>query len=436
MKYKGHQVSKEATTISPRRASQVALFVAGLAVLVMAIASIVYWRELIEAWYLRRFETGNAADKRAAVERLGEIRSARAVPVFMKALGEADENLQRRIVTASKAIGIEAVPVIFQAMNKASASEGNRALEHFVVETLTEMGPSKLVGEKTNDPMLRELYGDALAEKGRYEEALGEYLWCFDHGSEHTIGYVGVRVSFLLGRVMNLADRYPLALRALQERRDHLEEKVLKDSSHTSWLKQLFGSTRVLSEAVDFACLNRELKEPERTLSVFRKLRNMKGGTDPREAMLQYLIDPLLEERGYAEIVEAAGDAEAKLSRRIMAFGELKLRTNLANAAESHSVQPAEAFHRRSIVEEGGKLYEAYLGSDQPEDASGIAIQLIEFSPKAETYATLVRHATRAGKEAQVKELLASAEKALSVQDLEKVQQAVANPERPAEPRG
>src|SRR5215470_130760 len=56
----------------------------------------------------------------------------------------------------------------------------------------------KIPEDKKNDPMLRMPYADALAQKGKYEEALVEYLWCFDHGLEYNQSFVGVRGSFLL----------------------------------------------------------------------------------------------------------------------------------------------------------------------------------------------------------------------------------------------
>ena len=49
----------------------------------------------------------------------------------------------------------------------------------------------KLEGANANDPMLRMSYGDALAQKGRTEDAVSEYLWCFDHGLEHGPGFHG-----------------------------------------------------------------------------------------------------------------------------------------------------------------------------------------------------------------------------------------------------
>ena len=45
-----------------------------------------------------------------------------------------------------------------------------------------------------NDPMLRMELGDAYREMSRYDEALREYLWCFDEGAKHDPAYAGVRL--------------------------------------------------------------------------------------------------------------------------------------------------------------------------------------------------------------------------------------------------
>jgi len=76
----------------------------------------------------------------------------------------------------------------------------------------------KLEGANANDPMLRMSYGDALAQKGRAEDALSEYLWCFDHGLEHGPGFRGVRLSFLLARIVQLGRTYQAALDELRKR--------------------------------------------------------------------------------------------------------------------------------------------------------------------------------------------------------------------------
>ena len=112
----------------------------------------------------------------------------------------------------------------------------------------------RVEGESRNDPMLRMRLGDALAEKGQVEEALAEYLWCFDHGLEHGKGFHGVRLSFLLSRITRLGSRNPAALAELRDRRD-------------AACRKLEGESASFEAAMDFTALNRELDESEHTWS-------------------------------------------------------------------------------------------------------------------------------------------------------------------------
>jgi tetratricopeptide (TPR) repeat protein len=71
-----------------------------------------------------------------------------------------------------------------------------------------------------DDPDERYHYGQLLAFEGSYAEALDQYLWCWDQGSD-TPRFLGVRVSFLLSDIARLAKDYPPAIDALRERRNH-----------------------------------------------------------------------------------------------------------------------------------------------------------------------------------------------------------------------
>jgi thiol-disulfide isomerase/thioredoxin len=113
----------------------------------------------------------------------------------------------------------------------------------------------KLDGPERYNPMVRMSYGDALAQNGRFEDALSEYLWCFDHGLEHNRAFTGVRGSFLLSRINQLARNHPAAGDELRKRRDNAREA-------------LEGRRGDFNAAMDFTSLNRTLKEPEQTLAL------------------------------------------------------------------------------------------------------------------------------------------------------------------------
>lgn len=98
---------------------------------------------------------------------------------------------------------------------------------------------------------------EALAKQGEYEKALERTLWFHDNALKHQPSMSGVRLSFALGDWMDLAEKYPAALKAMQKVRD---EK-------TDTLKSGRGNFNLF---MDVNALNRTLKEESKTIDLFR----------------------------------------------------------------------------------------------------------------------------------------------------------------------
>src|SRR5690606_34858993 len=113
---------------------------------------------------------------------------------------------------------------------------------------------AELATGNADDPMLRQELGAALVDTGDPEGALEEFLWCFDYGAENSVGFAGVRLSFLLSRIEQLGRSYPPALDALRLRRDRAAQA-------------LTAGTRTVSDALEFSRLNGVLGEEEETLA-------------------------------------------------------------------------------------------------------------------------------------------------------------------------
>jgi thiol-disulfide isomerase/thioredoxin len=248
----------------------------------------------------------------------------------------------------------------------------------------------KLEGANANDPMLRMAYGDALAQKGRGEDALSEFLWCFDHGLEHGPGFTGVRLSFLLGRIIQLGQTQPAALAELRKRRDAAR-------------KALEAGTADFSTAMGFTALNSNLGEPEQTLAMYDKIKgdNAKPAR-VREYLLGQAIDLLLKAKRYHDVV-ASADAQAKV-RELIARHEYT-KSSMPNNPGLH------AYMKRAVSTEGVKYYEALLGSGERARAAEIAALLIGFDP-IDAYPPLIEAARRAGDVATAKALADEARKA------------------------
>ena len=205
-----------------------------------------------------------------------------------------------------------------------------------------------------NDPMKRQQLGDELARQGKHAEALEQYLWCFDHGNEHGMGYFGVRLSFLLSSIAQLGQKYPPALTALRERRDRTVAAVLEGKADTL-------------TALDISALNRELHEPERTLELYDQLgRDKTKGNAPLRTMLfNQVLDALIAAQRYQDVVDGAGDITATLQQNI---AEHRL---TAARFKDQTDSPVD-YMRGKLVEKGAQYYEALLVVKQAKSADEV----------------------------------------------------------------
>jgi thiol-disulfide isomerase/thioredoxin len=233
----------------------------------------------------------------------------------------------------------------------------------------------KLDGANAKDPMLRMSYGDALAQKGRAEDALSEYLWCFDHGLEHGPAFTGVRLSFLLGRIVQLGQGNPAVFEELRKRRDDARKAIEAGKAD-------------LNVVMGFTALNTNLGEPEQTLALYDQIKGKKLLSDfDTSYVFDQSLDLLLKAKRYKEIVDNANPV-AKV-RSLIARHELQ-RGFAPNDPQ------LRAYMQAQVSVQGAKYYEATLGSGNQAKAAEVAAILTEFDP-AEAYKVLIEAAKRAG---------------------------------------
>lgn len=272
---------------------------------------------------------------------------------------------------------------------------GYRPAEAFLAEAeaiLAGKSPSSPPSPETlpggaNGPMARMQIADELASAGKHAEALKEYLWCFDEGGRVDPSFFGVRASFLLSRIHRLSGAYPPALEALKQRRDAAEQKLRAGDGE-------------FQQAMDYASINREFQEQERTIALYDELRA--GGDKTRRSydeMKFAVADLLYDKRRYAEFLEANPAAMETLDQLIALnppesggkgfFGALVGgRPSRGKLMQDH------------VLQTGGRLFEAYLATDQREPATSVARKLLSYAADATTTEKLALHARRANREA------------------------------------
>jgi thioredoxin-related protein len=242
----------------------------------------------------------------------------------------------------------------------------------------------RLAGHE-NDPAVRHDYAKVLAQAGKPEEALAEYLWCFDHGNDDpSNGYGSVRLSFLLGDIARLGKAYAPAMRALQERRDRAESAVL-------------SAKRGPDDARVLAALNRELEMQEKSLAVYDRLKKENRLDDEvRNALIPEIAERLVDARRYRELVDSSGNVERRVEREIEA---LRLRPKSSPGGDGEMLRlmvENESLYQLVAVRKLGLWYEALLGAGEPEKAAAVAEKLIGYAPSGSTYGALIERALRA----------------------------------------
>lgn len=241
---------------------------------------------------------------------------------------------------------------------------------------------AKLEGHE-KDPMVRQDYGDALAQAGKYDEALQEYLWCFDHGDE-SMGYGGVRLSFLLGDIKRLGASHPPALKALEDRRDAAQAALLEtpdDYKHAS----------------EMAAIDRELGTVKRTLAVHDQLE--KAGPLPsgfRFGVQRELLPLLVADRRYQSALDLFDDPGSYVDQDIRIRSEMP-ELEAPDPTMKEAMARVAARMKTETVRECATIHEAFVGVGRLDEAAKTADRLIVYAPAGETYATLVKSAARAG---------------------------------------
>jgi len=210
-----------------------------------------------------------------------------------------------------------------------------------------------------------------LAKNGKSEEALKEFLWCYDTGMRQVSSFAGVRGSYLLDALVKLGKNYPPALAAVLERRDVAEQRLRASATD--------------SDAVsDYASFNHALKEDAKNLILFTSL----PADDERRQTLGFFIgEQLVEAQRYTELVQAKPFSRMQ--------GMLVMQTGFIGTAK---MSPDKVKARTNdIANSTAGDIEALAGAGDIAHASDLVSKLIAFDNSDETLATLQQHLARAG---------------------------------------
>jgi len=228
-----------------------------------------------------------------------------------------------------------------------------------------------------DDPTDRQRHGDALRDAGFLEEALTEYLWCWDEGHIRSLAYIGVHGSFLVSDLRELAQVLPAAREAMDSRRVALSERVLDANASEA------DAGRV---AMDLVALDeRFFEEPSRSVADLEAV--VARGDElafVRRFLGVQLRAALLAERRYDLLLATNSDPVAGLER---------LAQRLERRRERRELRPDEI---GNAVSAGTLWLEACAGAGRTADALAIAESVLRVDAGPTTWAELIHACARA----------------------------------------
>ena len=235
-----------------------------------------------------------------------------------------------------------------------------------------------------NSSELRSNLGLAYQDAGLYEEALAQFLWCLDEGPNYEINlpYRGVRRSYLLGEIRDLAKVYTPAMDALIVRRDDQFETILKND-------RAYRRDREEIDR-DFAALAQSIGDNDYIFSVFDRLQNDKS-VDRTKTLSLFVLRNLdsFDEHGLFDVIVKYVDMRHKFDSTVSSHLTLQrqIREDSSEDQEFRETM-AKAFvvpARNSMV----NLYKILLATERLEDARYAAERVIELFDSSATYNAL-----------------------------------------------
>lgn len=210
----------------------------------------------------------------------------------------------------------------------------------------------------------------------------------------------------------------PPALKAIQERRDEAERKILNRIAKV-YVKTIEIRDPLLEHALDMMTINEKLGEQDRNLKMFdRLLVEGKPTAEVRSRIFHKVLDLLWEAKRYEDIMTEVDVLDWFFTEKYL-FKITRDSEKLTKPQRPHS-----EVLKKQIVIEGSKYYEALLATGRQKTADKLMVKLLVFEESARMHASLIRHAVRARSYLSAKIIAAMAEKTLPEDKLGEVRTA------------
>lgn len=284
------------------------------------------------------------------------------------------------------------------------------------------------IASNPNDPLQRMRLADAMAQRGKLEDALAEYLWCFDEGARHKPEFVSIRNAFLAGKIAGLGQKLPAAVAALNQRRSDATKTLLASATEAAQKDNAAAASKqsLTESAMTIVAIDRAQMRGSSSISLYDQLKSQgEAAAEARRALAGSLFDALWNSKRYEDMLRDCGDPDKRFADDVARY--------TASLPEMEKQDPrAKEFMRAQVITPAARFFEALLATRQFTAAESLSKKVIEFDGSGRAYATLITNAIRAGDNQFARSLAAQAREKLSPKELAAMQPVINS--IPAEP--
>ncbi len=232
------------------------------------------------------------------------------------------------------------------------------------------------------DIRARMQYADALRYAGKFEDALAEYRWLWEHMLEHDASMGGVRRSFLAGDIKELIAEHEPAREVFRHLRDQAEARLKKAPDWDTLL--------------DWLKLNDIIDDPSATMAwVDRMLRDEEGIATL--ARVVHAIRDTLIEQGRYDALGRLIDNPHEAFEHDLALMKGSSRSLIAAAMSEETRRATRTTARRLFADRAAILHAALLAAGRPDEAWKIFERALWEEDSVAMRLALARHAHAAG---------------------------------------
>jgi thiol-disulfide isomerase/thioredoxin len=219
-----------------------------------------------------------------------------------------------------------------------------------------------------------------LMNGGKLEAATNEYLWLWANMAKKEPSMSGVRVSFTLGEIADLCSQHAPALEAFTKLRDDAEVRLKGDNK--SW-----------DDLGDWLCLNEAVKEEEKTLAWFDRIKNDADAKQTLERF-SYRLQPLLEQRErWADVGRLIPDPIQKLKDD---YGIMRM-SSVGQGMDAALKAQVQAMAKDNFRRRSSSLYAGLLAAGRFGDAQRFVTEATRLDDTAQMRVALVKKAVDLG---------------------------------------